>query len=339
MTKTTAVLKRDLKHALKNERDHRVVLRIVAVNMVVANDKSVTEAADAIMMSDDWVRKWVDRYGDGGLDALRDLPRTGRPTKVGRDKLANIIKDASEKRLLPRELADTIKTKTGVSYCSRQVRRILHDSGMSPKKMQRVHVTQASPAVVKSWQRREKAVIRDYKRAGYTIAWQDEAHRGVNMDSSVRFWSKVGLPVSGTFSDQKGRVSIHTMILENKRHVTRQYGFANSDTFISHLKDAHRAHGPIVVYADRAKYHKSDKVKEFLRTHPEIVVRYLPVGASYINPAEHPWMILNKSSVSFSYHASFKEFLKALAEHFRTVRYNIDPMACMYRSPIKYAAF
>lgn len=331
MTETTTVL--------KSERDHRVVLRIVAVNMVVANDKSVTEAADAIMMSDDWVRKWVDRYGGGGLDALRDLSRTGRPTKVGRVKLANMIKNASVKRLLPRELADTIKTKTGVLYSGRHVRRILHDSGMSPKKMQRVHVTQASPATVKNWQWREKAVIRAYKKVRYSVAWHDEAHRGVNMDSSIRFWSPVGLPVSGTFSDLKGRVSIHTMIFEDKSHATRQYSVANSDTFISHLKDAHRVHGPILVYADRAKYHKSNKVKEFLRNHPEIVVRYLPVGASYINPAEHPWMILNKSPVSFSYHSSFKEFMKALARHFRTVRYNIDPLACMYRSPIKYAAF
>lgn len=94
MTNTSTVLKK----ALKKEKDARVNLRIVAINMVVVKGQRVDDVAGSLMMSEDWVRQWVDRYESGGLDALRDRPRTGRPPKVRADKLAKIVADASKKR-------------------------------------------------------------------------------------------------------------------------------------------------------------------------------------------------------------------------------------------------
>ena len=69
-----------LKEALKKERDSRVVLRIAAVNMVVVEGQSTGDAARYLMMSDDWVRKWADRYESGGLEASAIVrARGGRP--------------------------------------------------------------------------------------------------------------------------------------------------------------------------------------------------------------------------------------------------------------------
>lgn len=65
----------ELKKALRKEKDARVSLRMVAVNMVVVRERSAGYVAGSLMMSEDWVRQCVDRYERGGLDALRERPR------------------------------------------------------------------------------------------------------------------------------------------------------------------------------------------------------------------------------------------------------------------------
>ena len=335
MTNTSTVLKK----ALKKEKDARVSLRIVAVNMVAVQGQRVDDVAQSLMMSDDWVRQWVDRYESGGLDALRDRPRAGRPPKVRKDKLNKIIDDASRKRVRPHEVSDAIKRKTGVGYSSRHVLRLMRGRNLSPKKIQYVHVNHASPAAVSKWQKRERRVIAYHRRKGRTVGWGDESHHRRDDKSNALFWTEQGTPVSGTFTNDPQKVSAHGLLLEDTRHMVRLYDRANSDTFIDFLKEAHRRFGPLLIYEDRASYHQSRKVQEFLRDNPEIVLRYTPVGSPYVNPAEHMWLVKSRSSVSYKYHASFEDFCKDLSEHYRTVHYNIDPIKCMSQRPKRYAKF
>ena len=64
---------RDLKEAYKKEKDFRVRPRIIAVNIVCRQGKSIEDTADSLMQSPAWVSKWVKRFEEGGIDALRDL--------------------------------------------------------------------------------------------------------------------------------------------------------------------------------------------------------------------------------------------------------------------------
>ena len=123
------------------------------------------------------------------------------------------------------------------------------------------------------------------------------------------------------------------------RHMVRLHDKANSETFIGLLREARGRFGPLLIYADRASYHQSRKVADFLSDNPEIVVRYTPVGSPYVNPAEHMWLITSKSPVSYKYHSSFADFRKDLSRHYRTVRYKVDPIKCMNQRPKEYAKF
>ena len=66
----------ELEKACKKEKSHKVRTRMVAVRMVrmvrmarVLN-MSVEEAADIQGRSPNWVRNWLRRYDDGGLQGL-----------------------------------------------------------------------------------------------------------------------------------------------------------------------------------------------------------------------------------------------------------------------------
>ncbi len=66
----------DLKKTYKKEKDIRIKVRMVAVNMVVFNNESIAHAADLLMQCPDWMSSWVKRFRDENLESLRDLPRT-----------------------------------------------------------------------------------------------------------------------------------------------------------------------------------------------------------------------------------------------------------------------
>ena len=66
----------DLKKAYKKEKDIRIKVRMVTVNMVVFNNESIAHTADLLMQCHDWMSSWVKRFREEGLEGLRDLPHT-----------------------------------------------------------------------------------------------------------------------------------------------------------------------------------------------------------------------------------------------------------------------
>ena len=102
---------------------------------------SIGETAANLMRSERWVHKWLKRFDTGGLDGLRDLPRTGRPPKIPREIMARIIERSVQPKCTPRELQKTIREETGTRLHITNVRKIVRRYGLTPKVPQRVHIT------------------------------------------------------------------------------------------------------------------------------------------------------------------------------------------------------
>lgn len=60
------------KTAYRRERDPDVKIRMVAVNTVLVLGHDLCDVAKVLMQSRDRVYFWVRRYGEGGMDALRE---------------------------------------------------------------------------------------------------------------------------------------------------------------------------------------------------------------------------------------------------------------------------
>ena len=83
-----------LEKAYRKEKDSRVVPRMLAVHMVCVCKMSIGETAASLMRSERWVYKWLKRFDIGGPDGLRDLPRTGRLSKISRETMARIAEQS-----------------------------------------------------------------------------------------------------------------------------------------------------------------------------------------------------------------------------------------------------
>ena len=76
------IKREELEKACKKEKDHKVRTRMVTVRMVRARNMSVSETTDIQGRCPNWVRNWLRRYDEGGLEGLRDLPRCGRSRRI-----------------------------------------------------------------------------------------------------------------------------------------------------------------------------------------------------------------------------------------------------------------
>lgn len=84
------------------------------------------------------VSKWIKNYGAGRT--LETLHRSGRPTKLTKNKLCQVknkllfeIKKANEKfcSLNTKQLSEIIKKEVGKEYSLRHVERVMHKLGFS----------------------------------------------------------------------------------------------------------------------------------------------------------------------------------------------------------------
>ena len=92
------IKREELEKACKN---YKVRTRMVAVRMVLVCNMTVEETANLQVHCPTWVRDWLRRYDEGGLEGLRDLPRCGRPRRILRNAMDEIITNVADCRITP----------------------------------------------------------------------------------------------------------------------------------------------------------------------------------------------------------------------------------------------
>ena len=165
---------------------------MLAVHMVRVREMSIGETAANLMRSERWVHKWLKRFDTGGLDGLRDLPRTGRPPKIPHEIMARIIERSVQPKCTPRELQKTIREETGTRLHITNVRKIMHRYGLTPKVPQKVHINRASRDAVRSWQYRFDRRVSCLEEKRFTILDMDEAFFVYDVASGRKYWSPRG---------------------------------------------------------------------------------------------------------------------------------------------------
>ena len=141
----------ELEKAYKKEKDHKVRTRMIAVRMVRARNISVDETADILIRCPNWVRNWLRRYDEGGLEGLRDLPRCGRPRRITRDAMDAIVANVAGCRITPVGMQQYIRAQTGTSLHITYVRKIMHLYNLTPKVAQKIHINRADRKAIWNW--------------------------------------------------------------------------------------------------------------------------------------------------------------------------------------------
>ena len=328
----------DLKKAYKKEKDPRVKIRMAAVNMVAIRGKSLQETADNLMQCPNWVSYWVERFREGGLDALRDLPRRGRTPKVAPEKIAGLVAGIGS-ITTPRQLKEDIRGRLNVTYHITSVRRIMRYLGMSAKFPQRVHENKARQEEIRRWQRGAKRRISRLKRQGFATVILDESFFIHDPATGRKYWSPRGEPIAMEYNGRHRKVVVYGAIATDGRRFFRTRDCFDSGTFLSYLKELQRHFGRVHVIMDSASPRTSRVVVESVLDDCNIKTLYLPTATPELSAIEEYWRQSKRNILVSEYYATFEKMRHALSEYLRTSHTDLDVMKYVGRKSLTLKNF
>jgi len=135
-----------LDRAYKNESDARVKERILLVIRISSDKQHIESVARELHRARSWAYKWYKRYGDEGLEGLRDRQRSGKPSVIPKEEMDKIKQELSDSNTGWdfREVMNLIQKRTGVRYHEVHIRKLLHKWGFKSKVSQKRFVRTAS---------------------------------------------------------------------------------------------------------------------------------------------------------------------------------------------------
>ena len=222
----------ELEKAYKKEKNPMVAAKMLAVHMVYVREKSVGATAADLMRTDKWVYDWLKRFDAGGLDGLRDLPKSGRPASVPRITMDRIIGKASQGRCTPKELQELVRTETNARLHITSIRRIMRGYGLTPKIPQKVHINRANKRAVQNWQYRFGKRVSRLEEEGFTIVDVDEAFFVHDTVSGRKYWSPRGERIVVPYTGGHQKIAVYGAIAKDGRQFFRTHERFDAPTFI-----------------------------------------------------------------------------------------------------------
>ena len=135
----------------KAEEDAKVKERIL-MNIRLLEGKSLYDVGDEFRCVPSKVHYWKKRFRNEGVEGLRDRSRSGRPRLISNRKEKTILHIIESSRITEEgvsswsttHIRDLIRRKTGVTYTTRHVIRLMHRWGFEKIKPRPEHCHAAS---------------------------------------------------------------------------------------------------------------------------------------------------------------------------------------------------
>jgi len=284
----------------KLKHDVLEAIRIRAVRQVEAGE-SPEVVIKALGMTRGCIYKWIAKCREGGADALKAKPLSGRPLKLSGPNLRWIFKTVTTKNplqlqfpyaLWTREMVkELIASRYGVKLNVTSVGRLLKKLGLTCQRPL-MRAFQQNPVVVREWVERDYPKIKKLaQRNKADIFFEDEAgvrsdyHRGTT-------WAVRGdTPVIETTGARFSMQMISAITARGKMKFMTHKGKVNAKVFCEFLKRLiHNAAKKTFLIVDGHPVHRSTSVNKFVQsTKGKLRLFYLPPYSPELNPDELVW--------------------------------------------------
>lgn len=140
----------------RTEKDAKVKERMLLVLNVVYHGRIAAHVSREIHRNRSWACKWLKRYHEEGVDGLKDIPKSGRPTELSSEmeyRLKTILRESNQ-GWTTKQIEELIIQHTGVRYHSNHIYRVVKNWGFKQKVPRKVHVNTASKEEKKEFKKR-----------------------------------------------------------------------------------------------------------------------------------------------------------------------------------------
>jgi transposase len=326
--------------------DHKTLeeIRIRAVQSVEAGE-SPEDVIRTLGFGRTVIYNWLAKYREGGVDALRAKPISGRPSKMTGAQIKWVYKTVTGKNPLQLRfefalwtrsmIREVIREKFGVRLSEVSVGRMLRKLGLSPQKPLR-RAYERDPEFVESWRKKEFPEIRRLaKKERATVYFSDEAGVRSDFHAGTTWALKGQTPVVPATGQRFGMNLISAISPRGDFRFMTVEGRMNAEKFIEFLKRLiHNASRPVFLIVDRHPSHRAKKVLAFVRsTEGRLRLFFLPPYSPDLNPDEHVWNHLKNHGVGKQAIRSRDQFRKVVLGHMRSLQRLPDLIRSFFRDP------
>lgn len=276
-------------------------IRKLAVRAVEEKGYSPEAVVDMLGMSRSCIYDWLRKYHNEGMAGLETRAAPGAEPQVTEEMEIWLRKTVLE--TTPKAhgydthlwncaiLAELLDGEFGVRVSGRTISRHLRKLGLSYQKPHYRAVEQDPEEIRYFLEEKFPRIRRLAKKIDAEIAFEDESGVGVSTRYG-RTWGEQGETPEVAATDRRGNYNVLSTVSAkgNLRYSTTDEHI-NSQRFIAFLKQLIQGRTqPLILLLDRASFHSSKLVRNFVRAHrTQIRIYFLPRHAPEYNPDEQVW--------------------------------------------------
>lgn len=332
---------------LKHETLEAIRIRAV---LQVERGESPETVIKSLGMDRSCIYKWIAKYREGGIAALKSKALSGRPLTLNGLQLRWVYKTVTGKNPLQLEFSyalwtremvrELIEKKYGIQLSVVSVGRLLKKLGLSCQKPL-MRAFQQNPVIVREWiDKVYPAIKREAKKEGAEIFFEDESGVRSDYHTGTTWGIKGQTPIVKTTGARFSLNMISAISAQGKMRFMTVKGKVNGGVFCEFLKRLmHNAEKKIFLILDGHPVHRSTKVKKFVEaTEGKLRIYYLPPYSPELNPDEQVWNNV-KGKIGRSTIKGPNELESKVRGHLITLQRTPEKIRMFFKEPnVRYAA-
>lgn len=302
--------------AHKQESKQRYADRIKAIILLDSN-WSISKIAEALLLDENTIRNYKERYLSGGLEQLCNDAYQGRSCSLNKEELVKLEKELRTNiYLCTKEIIAYVKANFKIEYSISGMTNLLHRIGFSYKK----------PDIVpgKADAKKQKEFLKLYKKiksekgSKNRLYFVDGVHPQHNSMPSYG-WLPRGERIKLKSNTGRQRINLNGALdIKDLELIASEYKRLNSESTIDFFKTIEQKNplaDKIYLILDNAGYYKGKDVKAYLEN-SKIELLFLPPYSPNLNLIERLWKFFKKTILYNKYYETFKEFKSACMSFF-----------------------
>ena len=311
------------------------LVRRARVILALADGQSYATIATQYGVTDAFIARWKQRVLDGGLPALGDLPRSGRPDRLDPKLEAKILAKTQEPPPAPythwttRRLAKALGGR--VSHMT--VHRVWRRAGLKPHRLEH-YVTSDDP----DFERKAADVIGLYLKppANAVVFSVDEKSHIQALDrlDPVLPLSPGRAERHGFEYKRNGTLSLYAALNVGTGRVhgmtAERHTSATFLRFLDGLVAAQPKRRAIHIIADNLSAHKTQAVAAWRTAHPQVTIHYTPTYSSWLNQVELWFAKIERDMIARGIFTSTADLRRKLMQYIRAHNKTCQPIQWAY---------
>jgi transposase len=286
-----------------------------------------TQVKEALLLDEDTLNRYVERYKQGGISYLIETQYTGRECLLTIEEVETLKKELDSKiYLTTTAIIHYVADEFEVTYSISGMCDLLHRIGYEYKKPKIVPGNPDIEAQEIFVEQYEQFMLN--KRADVEVLFIDAVHPEHNAMAAYG-WIRRGERRKLKTNSGRERLNLHGAINAETHEITviesETIDAYSTLNLLNAIEQRYPGASEIVAILDNAQYHYSKLVKEYLSKGSRVRLVFLPSYSPNLNLIERVWKFFKKQVLYNTYYPDIGKFREACIQFFRNFdQFNLE---------------